>query len=101
MGSALIFLFDAIVQLVIFAVIVSAILSWLIAFDVLNVRNPTVYRIARTIDGVTDPLLRPIRKVIPLLGGIDLSPIVLILLLQALQIVVHAYAAPALIGTLR
>ena len=101
MGSALIFLFDAIVQLVIFAVIISAILSWLIAFDVLNVRNPTVYRIARTIDGVTDPLLRPIRKVIPLLGGIDLSPIVLILLLQALQIVVHTYAAPALVGALR
>ena len=101
MGSALIFLFDAVIQLVIFAVIISAILSWLIAFDVLNVRNKVVYRVARAIDGLTDPLLRPIRKVIPLLGGIDLSPVVLILLLQALSIVVHAYAAPALVGTLR
>ena len=88
MGSAILFLFYSVIQLIILVVIVSAILSWLIAFDVLNVRNPTVYRIVRALDAITDPLLRPIRRFIPNLGGIDISPIVLILLLQALKILV-------------
>ena len=89
MGSALLFLFYSAISLIIFVVIASAILSWLIAFDVLNVRNPTVYRIVRTLDALTDPLLRPIRRFLPNLGGIDISPIVLILLLQALRILVE------------
>ena len=88
MGSALLFLFYSAIQLIIFIVIINAILSWLIAFDVLNVRNQTVYRIARALDAMTDPLLRPIRRFMPNLGGIDISPIVLILLLQALKILV-------------
>ena len=100
MGSALYFLFHAIIQLVIFAVIVSAILSWLIAFDVLNVRNPTVYRIASMLDRLTQPLLAPIRRFIPNMGGLDISPIVLILLLQALSILVDRTIAPLLISTL-
>ena len=88
MGSARLFLFYSAIQLIIFIVIVSAILSWLIAFDVLNVRNQTVYRIVRALDAMTDPLLRPIRRFMPNLGGIDISPIILILLLQALKILV-------------
>ena len=88
MGSALLFLFYSAIQLIIFIVIINAILSWLIAFDVLNVRNQTVYRMARALDAMTDPLLRPIRRFMPNLGGIDISPIVLILLLQALKILV-------------
>ena len=88
MGSALLFLFYSAISLIIFIVIASAILSWLIAFDVLNVRNPTVYRIVRTLDALTDPLLRPIRRFMPNLGGVDISPIILILLLQALKILV-------------
>ena len=88
MGSALLFLFYAVIQLIIVVVIINALLSWLVAFEVLNLRNPTVYRIARALDGVTDPLLRPIRRFLPNLGGMDLSPIVLILLLQALKILV-------------
>jgi YggT family protein len=89
MGSALLFLFYSIIQLIIFVVIVNAILSWLIAFDVLNIRNPTVRRILGVLDAVTAPMLRPIRRFMPNLGGIDISPIILILLLQALQILVR------------
>ena len=88
MGSALLFLFYSAIQIIILVIIVMAILSWLIAFDVLNMRNPTVARIMRALDAVTDPLLRPIRRLMPNLGGIDISPIVLILLLQALKILV-------------
>ena len=89
MGSALFFLIFAVIQLIIFVVIINAVLSWLIAFEVLNVRNPTIYRIVRALDAVTEPLLRPIRRFIPNLGGIDISPIVLILLLQALKILIE------------
>ena len=88
MGSALLFLIFSLIDLIIFVVIVTAILSWLIAFDVLNMRNPTVNRIIRFLTAVTDPLLAPIRRFMPNLGGIDISPIVLILLLQALKILV-------------
>ena len=89
MGSAILFLIYSLIQLVIFVVIVNAILSWLIAFDVLNIRNPTVNRILRALDAITDPMLRPIRRFMPNLGGIDISPIVLLLLLQALRILIE------------
>jgi YggT family protein len=61
---------------------------------VLNIRNQTVYRIVTALDSVTDPLLRPLRRVMPNLGGIDITPIILIILLKALQIVVNGFLAP-------
>ena len=88
MASALFFLIYSLIDLTIFVVIVTAILSWLIAFDVLNVRNPTVNRIVNVLNAITDPLLRPIRRFMPNLGGIDISPIILLLLLQALKILI-------------
>jgi len=100
MGSAILFLFDAVIQIIILVVIISAILSWLIAFDVLNMRNPTVARIMYGLDAVTSPLLSPIRRFMPNLGGIDISPIVLILLLQALKILVHNTIAGPMVETL-
>ena len=81
MLSALLWLFDNVIGLIILVVIVNAILSWLIAFDVINVRNRAIYQIVRTLDAITDPLLAPIRRVLPNLGGIDISPIILLLLL--------------------
>ena len=66
----------------VFIVIVSAILSWLIAFDVLDRRNHVVYLIADGFNRMTEPALRPIRRVLPDLGNVDISPIVLILFLQ-------------------
>ena len=89
MLGALLWLFDTVIGLLIFVVIVNAILSWLIAFDVINVRNRIVYQIVRTLDAITDPLLAPIRRVLPNLGGIDISPIILWLLLTFLQQLVH------------
>jgi len=91
--AALLFIFNTLISLIIAVVIINAIMSWLIAFDVLNVRNQTVYRIVRALDGITEPMLRPIRRFIPNLGGIDITPIILIILLKALQIVVNGFLA--------
>lgn len=60
-------------------VIVSAILSWLVAFNVVNTSNRLVYTIGDFLWRITEPALRPIRRVLPNLGGIDISPVVLLL----------------------
>lgn len=69
------------IDLYIWAIIISAILSWLIAFDVLNTRNRIVYLIGDFLWRITEPALRPIRQFLPNLGGIDISPVILILIL--------------------
>lgn len=73
----------------IWVVIISAILSWLIAFNVVNTRNQAVYLIGNTLYRLTEPALRPIRRIMPNLGGIDLSPVVLILLISFIQMVLR------------
>lgn len=78
-------LLGTVVGLYIWVVIVNAILSWLVAFDVVNLRNRLVATIDDTCRRLTDPALTPIRKVIPNLGGVDLSPIALIIGLQMAQ----------------
>lgn len=98
MGSALLFIFDSLIGLAKLAVIAAAILSWLIAFDVINTRNRTVYQLVRALNGVVDPMLRPIRRFLPSLGGLDISPIILLILLQALQILVDRTVGPWLIS---
>lgn len=69
------------INLFIWAVIISAILSWLVAFNVVNPGNQVVSTIGDFLHRLTEPALRPIRSILPDLGGIDISPIVLILLL--------------------
>ncbi|GLI93002.1 YggT family protein [Methylocystis echinoides] len=66
-------------------VIISVILSWLVAFDVLNTRSQAAQTIWRAVDALTEPLLRPIRNVLPAVGGLDLSPLILLLGIQFLQ----------------
>ena len=96
--QALLFLFNSLIGLIILLVIVTAVISWLVAFDVINLRNPAIYRIVRTLDQLVDPMLRPIRRIMPNLGGIDISPIILLLLLQALRMIVDGYLAPIAYG---
>ena len=67
------------IDLYIWAIIIMAILSWLIAFDVINTSNRLVYLVIDFLNRVTEPALRPIRNFMPNLGGIDISPIILIL----------------------
>ncbi len=76
---ALIGFIAMVISLYIWVIIIGAILSWLIAFDVVNRRNRAVYTIADSLYRLTEPALRPIRKVMPDLGGLDISPVILIL----------------------
>jgi YggT family protein len=76
---ALIGFIAMVITLYIWVVIIGAILSWLIAFDVVNRRNRAVFTIADALYRLTEPALRPIRKVLPDLGGLDISPVILIL----------------------
>jgi YggT family protein len=84
-------LVDWVIQAYIWVLIASAILSWLIAFDVINRRNPFVTKVGLFIYRLTEPLLRPIRRVLPLIAGVDLSPLVLILLLMFLRNLLFEY----------
>ena len=78
---AALWLFDSVIDLYIFVVFVAVIMSWLTSFNIVNPRSPIVMQIERILYALTDPALRPIRRVIPSIGGLDLSPIVLFLLL--------------------
>jgi YggT family protein len=80
------FILDGLLGLLVIAIIISAILSWLVAFDVINLRNPMVYNIARFLDAVTRPILRPVQRIIPPIGGVDISPIIVLLVIQGIRI---------------
>ena len=81
--SAIIFLLG-VLGVVIF---VQVVLSWLIVFNVINTHNDFVRNFLRALDYITEPLYRPIRKILPDFGGIDFSPLVVLLAIQALRIV--------------
>ena len=85
MTQFLLFVLQNVISLLVLAIIVSAVLSWLVAFNVINLRNQFVYSVARVLDAVTTPVLRPFRRLIPPLGGVDISPIIAILVLQGLS----------------
>jgi YggT family protein len=76
---SILWLIDTVITLYIYILIASAILSWLVAFNVVNMRNPVVAQIGEFLYRITEPALRPIRSILPNLGGIDISPIILIL----------------------
>lgn len=80
------FVLSTLLQVLMFAIIANAILSWLLAFDVLNYRNRIVYQIAMGLDRITSPVLAPLRRFIPPLGGIDLTPIIALIIIQGVQI---------------
>jgi YggT family protein len=100
MGSFLYFVVDGLLGLFVVAVIISAILSWLVAFDVINLRNQFVYNIARFLDAVTRPVLRPVQKVIPPIGGVDISPIIVLLVIQGIRLYLLPLAFGPIIAAL-
>ena len=84
-----------IISLYMYLLIASAILSWLIAFNVVNTRNQFVAGVAEFLYRITEPVLAPIRSVMPNLGGLDISPIILILIIMFIQRVITYYIYPA------
>lgn len=83
--------------LYIYVLIAAAVLSWLFAFNVVNARNPIVAAIGEFLYRITEPLLRPIRNLLPAMGGIDISPVILILVIVFIQSVIIPNLARAFI----
>jgi YggT family protein len=90
------FIISGLLSLLWWAIIISAVLSWLVAFDIINLRNQAVYQISTFLDRVTSPILRPFQRIIPPLGGVDISPIIVLLIITGVQ----SYLLPALRDTL-
>jgi len=80
-----------IIQIYIWIVIIGAVLSWLVVLNVVNTQNRFVYTVMDMIYRLTEPVLAPIRRLLPNLGGIDVSPVILILLLFLVQNLIREY----------
>ena len=89
-------LLDSIITIYLWIIIINAILSWLVAFNILNTQNRFVFSVLDTTYKLTDPALNKIRRFIPTFGSIDISPIILILLLMFLRNLVFEVFAPSL-----
>ena len=94
--KSLFLLIDSIINIYIWLIIINVILSWLVAFNVLNTQNRFVFAVLNATHQLTDPVLNKIRKFIPNLGSIDISPIVLILLLFFIRNLFFELLAPNL-----
>src|SRR5215213_1244838 len=82
---SLIHLITTIIDLLIWVIIIWAVMSWLTAFNVVNTTNRFVLAVLDTLGRIVEPILRPIRSILPNLGGIDISPVILILVLMFLR----------------
>ena len=91
---ALFLVIDLALQLYVWIVIAMAIFSWLVAFNVVNTRNHVVAMIGDFLYRITEPALRPIRRVLPNLGGIDISPVILFLIIIFIRYVIALYIIP-------
>jgi len=89
-------LLDSIITIYLWIIIINAILSWLVAFNILNTQNRFVFSVLDTTYKLTDPALNKIRRFIPTFGSIDISPVILILLLMFLRNVIFEVFAPNL-----
>lgn len=94
--NALLYLVITVIDLYMWVVIIQVILSWLVAFNVVNTGNQIVYTVGNFLYRLTEPVLGRIRRVLPDLGGLDISPVILILALVFLKNLLIADIAPAL-----
>jgi YggT family protein len=90
-------LVDKIIDIYTWIVIASAIMSWLVAFGVVNTRNQFIRTVVDILYRVTEPALRPIRRIMPNLGGVDISPVILLLLLFFLRSLLAEYVFSSLL----
>ena len=94
--KSIFFFLDSIITIYLWIIIINAILSWLVAFNVLNTQNRFVFSILDTTYKLTDPALNKIRRFIPMFGSIDISTIILILILMFLRNIIFEIFAPGL-----
>ena len=99
MAQALFGIADLLLRVLMYIIIIQAILSWLVAFNVINTYNDFVRQVLYALDKITEPIYRPIRKIMPDFGALDLSPLVALLLIIILQMVIgHAEAQVMMAG---
>lgn len=96
--NAIALLVTVVADLIFYLVLASVILSWLVAFNVINLQNDLVRAIYNGVNGLVEPLLAPIRRVLPSAGGIDFSPVVLLLIVMVLRTFIVADLLPMLAG---
>jgi YggT family protein len=89
-------LLDSVITIYLWVIIINALLSWLVAFNILNTQNRFVFSVLDTTYKLTDPALNKIRRFVPTFGSIDISPIILILGLMFLRNIVFEIFAPSL-----
>jgi YggT family protein len=89
-------LLDSLISIYLWVIIINALLSWLVAFNILNTQNRFVFSVLNTTHKLTDPILNKIRRFVPTFGSIDISPIILILGLMFLRNLVFEIFAPGL-----
>ena len=94
--KSIFFLLDSIITIYLWIIIINAILSWLVAFNILNTQNRFVFSILDTTYKMTDPALNKIRRFIPTFGSIDISPVILILFLMFLRNIIFEIFVPSL-----
>ncbi len=83
--NPIVFLLYQVINIYIWLLIISVVMSWLVSFNIINTSNRFVYMVGDFLNRITEPLLAPIRRFLPFMGGLDISPVVLILLLYTLQ----------------
>ena len=89
-------LLDSVITIYLWIIIINAILSWLVAFNILNTQNRFVFSVLDTTYKLTDPALNKIRRFLPTFGSIDISPVILILFLMFLRNIIFEIFAPGL-----
>ena len=77
--SLILYLVSPLISLLVFLIFVEVVMSWLVAFNVMNLRNPTMAQLYQVVNRITQPILDPIRRVVPSIGGLDFSPIIALL----------------------
>ncbi len=87
-------LIDTIIRIYIWLLIASVVLSWLVSFNVINTRNRFVYVVGDFLHRATEPVLRPVRNLLPNMGGLDISPIVVILALYFVRDLAFEFLRP-------
>ena len=93
---ALLWLFDTLVGLYIVVIIAAVVVSWLVAFGVLNTYNQFARSLIRALEALTEPVFRRVRRIIPPLGGLDLSPMLVLIFLYFVRMLVDGYAMRAI-----
>lgn len=90
---ALFGILELLLRVLMYIIIIQAVLSWLVAFNVINTYNDFVRNLLKALDTITEPLYRPIRRILPDFGGIDFSPLVILLLI----VIIKDYLLPGVL----